>query len=40
MDDKDMEQFAINTIRILSVDAVLAAKSGRPGTPMALAPLV
>jgi transketolase len=35
-----MEQLAINTIRALSMDAVQAAKSGHPGTPMALAPLV
>jgi transketolase len=30
----------INTIRTLSIDAVQQAKSGHPGTPMALAPLV
>jgi transketolase len=30
----------INTIRTLSMDAVQQAKSGHPGTPMALAPLV
>jgi len=30
---------AINTIRTLSMDAVEAAKSGHPGTPMALAPV-
>jgi len=35
-----MDQLAINTIRTLSMDAVQAAKSGHPGTPMALAPLV
>ena len=35
-----MEQLAINTIRTLSMDAVQAAHSGHPGTPMALAPLV
>ncbi len=35
---KTMEQLAINTIRTLSMDAVEAAKSGHPGTPMALAP--
>src|SRR6202049_1807035 len=29
----------INTIRTLSMDAVQQAKSGHPGTPMALAPL-
>ena len=33
-------QTAINTIRTLSIDAVQAAKSGHPGTAMALAPLV
>ena len=35
-----MEQLAINTIRTLTMDAVQAAKSGHPGAPMALAPLV
>ncbi|MHC5012167.1 MAG: transketolase family protein, partial [Planctomycetota bacterium] len=30
---------AINTIRTLAMDAVEAAKSGHPGTPMGLAPL-
>lgn len=34
-----VEQLAINTIRTLSMDAVEAAKSGHPGTPMALAPV-
>jgi transketolase len=34
------DQLAINTIRTLSIDAVQAASSGHPGTPMALAPLV
>lgn len=34
-----IEQLAINTIRTLSMDAVEAAKSGHPGTPMALAPI-
>jgi len=29
----------INTIRTLSMDAVQAANSGHPGTPMALAPV-
>ena len=33
-----IENLAINTIRTLSMDAVEAAKSGHPGTPMALAP--
>jgi transketolase len=31
---------AVDTIRTLSIDAVQQAKSGHPGTPMALAPLV
>src|ERR1700757_1451721 len=34
-----IEQLTINTIRTLSMDAVQAANSGHPGTPMALAPL-
>src|SRR5437899_2632247 len=38
-DDKTM-QSAINTIRTPSIEAVQQAKSGHPGTPMALAPLV
>jgi len=40
MNDAQLDQLAINTIRTLSIDAVQAAKSGHPGTPMALAPLV
>ncbi len=36
----DLVQLSINTIRTLSIDAVERAKSGHPGTPMALAPLV
>jgi len=40
MQDDKMVQLSINTIRTLSMDAVQAAKSGHPGTPMALAPLV
>ena len=35
----DLQQSAINTIRTLSMDAVQAANSGHPGTPMALAPV-
>jgi transketolase len=35
----DLDQPSINTIRTLSIDAVQQAKSGHPGTPMALAPL-
>src|ERR1700684_2374081 len=40
MSDSKMEQLAINTIRTLSIDAIEQAKSGHPGAPMALAPLV
>jgi transketolase len=40
MSDQKIQQLAINTIRTLSIDAVQAAQSGHPGTPMALAPLV
>jgi transketolase len=35
-----LDQLCINTIRTLSIDAVQQAKSGHPGAPMALAPLV
>jgi len=38
--DTKLDQLCINTIRTLSIDAVEQAKSGHPGTPMALAPLV
>jgi transketolase len=37
---RDLDQLCINTIRTLSIDAIQQAKSGHPGTPMALAPLV
>jgi len=40
MTNENSIQLAINTIRTLSIDAVQQAKSGHPGTPMALAPLV
>jgi transketolase len=40
MRDEEMTRLAINTIRTLSIDAVQQAKSGHPGTPMALAPLI
>jgi transketolase len=36
----DIAHLSINTIRTLSIDAVEQARSGHPGTPMALAPLV
>jgi hypothetical protein len=38
--DDELAQLCINTIRTLSIDAVQQAKSGHPGTPMALAPLI
>jgi transketolase len=38
--EADLDQLSIDTIRTLSIDAVQRAKSGHPGTPMALAPLV
>lgn len=38
-DAKTLDQLCIDTIRTLSMDAVQAANSGHPGTPMALAPL-
>src|SRR5262245_24055207 len=34
-----LDMLCINTIRTLSMDAVEKAKSGHPGTPMALAPV-
>jgi transketolase len=38
--DIELDKLCINTIRTLSIDAVQQAKSGHPGTPMGLAPLV
>ena len=35
----DLDKLAIDTIRTLAMDAVEAAKSGHPGTPMALSPV-
>jgi transketolase len=40
MTETKLDQLAVDTIRTLSIDAVQQAKSGHPGTPMALAPLV
>src|SRR5438552_18721698 len=40
MSGDQIDQLCINTIRTLSIDAIQTAKSGHPGTPMALAPLV
>ncbi|MCG8423668.1 MAG: transketolase [Proteobacteria bacterium] len=39
MDSADKDTTCINTIRTLAMDAVQAANSGHPGTPMALAPV-
>ncbi len=39
-DDKKIVQLSINTIRALSMDAVQQARSGHPGTPMSMAPVV
>ena len=38
MAELDLDQRAITTIRTLAMDAVQAAQSGHPGTPMAMAP--
>src|SRR5262249_16385350 len=35
----DLDTTCINTIRTLAMDAVQAANSGHPGTPMAMAPV-
>ena len=40
MTEAELDQLCVNTIRTLSIDAVQAADSGHPGTPMALAPVV
>ena len=37
--DASMDELAVTTIRTLAMDAVQAANSGHPGTPMALAPV-
>jgi transketolase len=34
-----VEELSVNTIRTLAIDAVQAANSGHPGTPMAMAPV-
>ena len=39
MEHKNLTQKCIDTVRILSADAVQKANSGHPGTPMALSPL-
>src|SRR6516165_8927500 len=40
VNDKEIGQQCINTIRTLCMDAVQQANSGHPGTPMAMAPVV
>jgi transketolase len=37
--DATLDQLSINTLRTLAMDAVQAANSGHPGTPMAMAPV-
>ena len=39
MTEAELDLLSINTIRTLAMDAVQAADSGHPGTPMALAPV-
>lgn len=34
-----LDALSVNTIRTLAMDAVQAANSGHPGTPMAMAPV-
>ncbi len=36
---QNIEQLSIDTVRILSIDAVQKANSGHPGTPMSIAPM-
>jgi len=38
-DHSELDTLCVNTIRTLAMDAVQAANSGHPGTPMALAPV-
>ena len=40
LESDPIEKLAIDTIRTLCIDAVQAANSGHPGTPMALAPVI
>jgi transketolase len=36
---REIDQLAINSLRVLAMDAVQKAKSGHPGTPMGMAPV-
>jgi transketolase len=38
--DQALDQLCVNTIRTLAIDAVQQARSGHPGAPMALAPVI
>src|SRR5213593_5045656 len=38
-DEDKLDRLCIDTIRTLAIDAVQAANSGHPGTPMAMAPV-
>jgi len=39
MNDENLDSLSINTMRTLAMDAVEAANSGHPGTPMGMAPV-
>jgi transketolase len=39
MEQENIEQLGINTVRVLAADAVQKANSGHPGTPMGTAPM-
>ena len=36
---KNIEELSVNTIRVLSAEAIQKAKSGHPGLPLGAAPL-
>lgn len=39
MNQQDMNQLAVNAIRVFSIDAIQKAMSGHPGTPLGAAPI-